>query len=172
MIPLLFKPSLFSNAFLQSFSKNSENKQECSQTVSVVFNFWCWAKKKKSWSIFFHFSSCPFGTWVVHLESLNQNETGKKNNMGTKENDIFLGVYFLLPNKVLKSIWVDVWKNCMCFLPPTMNSSLQLAVRVMVVGGISKGDSPCRGWWWASHMCHSNASSQTSLQYVLCHSIH
>lgn len=37
-------------------------------------------------------------------ESINDFEMEKNNSGGIKENDIFLGVYFLLPNKVLKSI--------------------------------------------------------------------
>lgn len=51
----------------------------------------------------FLFSSCPFGSWVVYLRAL-MILRWKNNDMGIKENDIFLGVYFLLPNKVLKSI--------------------------------------------------------------------
>lgn len=38
------------------------------------------------------------------MEVLNQILRWNNNNMGKKENDIFLGVYFLLLNKVLKSI--------------------------------------------------------------------
>lgn len=124
--------------------------------------------KKKTCSIFLFFSSCPFGSWVVHLEVLNQILRWKNNNMGIKENDIFLGVYFLLPNKVLKSIWVDMWKNCTCLLPLRMNCRHSSpAVKMMVVGGITKGDSPCRGRCWASRMCGSKASSLwVSFQYV------
>lgn len=38
--------------------------------------------------------------------------------MGIKENDIFLGVYFLLPNKVLKSMsgYVKEWRASFFFL--------------------------------------------------------
>lgn len=45
-------------------------------------------------------------------------------------------------------------------------------VKMITVGGTTKGDSPCRGRCWASHMCNSNASRQMSLQYVLCHLSH
>lgn len=78
----------------------------------------------------FSFSFCRFGSWVVHLEVLNQILRWKNNNMGKKENDIFLGVYFLLLNKVLKSIWVDMWKNCACLLPPRMDIQCSLQLRL------------------------------------------
>lgn len=94
------------NAFLAKFSVNRKNKEKCFQTVLLVLLLnW------KPRSIFL-FSSCPFGSWVVYLRAL-MILRWKNNDMGIKENDIFLGVYFLLPNKVLKSIWVDMWNNGM-----------------------------------------------------------
>ncbi len=101
----------------QIFSEQYE--QRCFQTVLVVFNFCCWTKKTIVFLFYFSFSC--FGSWVDHLEVLNQILRWKNNNMGKKENVIFLGVYFLLLNKVLKSIWVDMWINCTCLLPPKMD---------------------------------------------------
>lgn len=114
------------------FSVNNINKQRCFQTVPVVFNFYSWTKKTALFFFFFSvFSFCRFGSWVVHLEVLNQILWWNNNNMGKKENDIFLGVYFLLLNKVLKSIWVDMWKKLyICLLPPRMDIqySMQLTL--------------------------------------------
>lgn len=47
--------------------------------------------------------------------------------------------------------------------------TVQLAVKIIMVGGKGVHDSPCRGWCWASHMHKNDTSSQMSLQYVLCH---
>lgn len=94
------------NAFLAKFSVNRKNKEKCFQTVLPVLLL-NWKPR-----FIFLFSSCPFGSLVVYLKAL-MILRWKNNDMGIKENDIFLGVYFLLPNKVLKSIWVDMWNNGM-----------------------------------------------------------
>lgn len=76
-----------------------KDKQKCFQTTPLVFVV------ELETLLYFSFFILSF--WIMGRlsESINdfKMET-KNNNGGIKENDIFLGVYFLLPNKVLKSI--------------------------------------------------------------------
>lgn len=139
-----------------------KDKQKCFQTTLLVFVV------ELETLLYFSFFILSF--WIMGRlsESINDFKMETKNNGGIKENDIFLGVYFLLPNKVLKSIWVDMWKNCVCLHSSWMNSSVQIAVRIVMVGDITKGDSPCRRWLWVSPSGNHQTSQQMS-NFSHCH---
>lgn len=104
VIPLLCKPNPFEMHFWLHFPWTERTKRNAFKPFRrfLLLNW-------KPRSIFL-FSSCLFGSWVVYLKAL-MILRWKNNDMGIKENDIFLGVYFLLPNKVLKSMsgYVKEW---------------------------------------------------------------